>query len=218
MDKVKLLEILKQVRANKGDRKFTQSIDVAFNLKELDLNKEEGKLEEFIQLPHGRAKPAKICAIVGAELIEQAKKFCDFAIISDDFPKWEDKRKVKKLAREYDFFLGQANMMPQIAKRFGRYFGPVGKMPNPKAGQIIPPKGNIESIVKILRNTIKVAIKKAPVIHCSIGSEKFTDEQLAENLIAIFEKLKSKLPRAQHNIANTYVKTTMGGSVKLENA
>ncbi|MBI2041225.1 MAG: 50S ribosomal protein L1 [DPANN group archaeon] len=217
MDKDKVLEALKQIRAQEK-RKFTQTIDVAFNLKELDLNKEEGKLEEFIQLPHGRAKPAKICAIVGAELIEQARKFCDLAIISDDFPKWEDKRKIKKLAREYDYFLGQANMMPLIAKTFGRYFGPVGKMPNPKAGQIVPPKGNIEPVVKNLRNTIKVAIKKAPVIHCAIGSEKFTDEQLAENLLAVFERLKSKLPRQQHNISNTFIKTTMGASVKVENA
>ncbi len=218
MDKNKIIEALKQVRANKGERKFTQSIDVAFNLKELDLNKDEAKLEEFVPLPNGRAKPARICAIVGAELIDQAKKFCDLAILSDDFPKWEDKRKIKKLAREYDFFLGQANMMPLIAKTFGRYFGPVGKMPNPKAGQIVPPKANLEPIVKNLRSTIKVAIKKAPVIHCHVGSEKFTDEQLADNLLAVFERLKSKLPRQQHNIANVYVKTTMGQSVKVENA
>jgi large subunit ribosomal protein L1 len=216
MDKVKIIEALKQVRAQEKKRKFVQTIDVAFNLKELDLNKEEAKLEEFVQLPHGRAKPAKICAIVGQELIEQAKKFCDLAILSDDFPNWDDKRKVKKLAREYDYFLGQANMMPQIAKVFGRYFGPVGKMPNPKAGQIVPPKGNIEPVVKNLRSLIKVAIKKAPVIHCAIGSEKMTDEQLADNLLTVFERLKSKLPRAQHNIANVCVKTTMGQTVKVQ--
>ncbi|MEM4248404.1 MAG: 50S ribosomal protein L1 [Candidatus Nanoarchaeia archaeon] len=214
MERNQILEAIKKIKEGEK-RKFAQTIDLAINLKEIDINKEEGKLEEFLPLPHGRAKPAKIAAFVGPELKEHATKFCDFFILSDDFSKWNDARKIKKLAREYDFFIAQANIMPDIAKTFGRFFGPVGKMPNPKAGLVVPPKANLEPLVKNLRKTIKVAIKKAPVILCAVGSETMADEQIADNIMAVLERVKTKLPKAQHNIANIIIKTTMGKPVKI---
>ena len=215
MDRAKVIEAIKQVKASEVKRNFEQSIDLIINLKEIDINKDEGKLEEFVVLPAGRAKQAKVCALVGPELQEQAKKFCDLVILSDEFPKWDDKRKLRKLARQYNFFIGQANIMPQIAKSFGRYFGPLGKMPNPKAGHVVPLKANIETLVKNLKSTVKVAIKKSPVIQCSIGSEKMTDENLADNVVAVIEKVQSKLPNAQHNIKNVVIKKTMSKGVKV---
>jgi len=215
MDKNQILEAIKQVKADETKRNFSQSIDLAVNLKDVDINKEEGKFEEFVVLPAGRAKPAKVCALIGAELRTQAEKLCDLAILSDDFVKWEDGRKCRNLARNYDFFIGQANIMPLIAKYFGRFLGPKAKMPSPKAGHILPPKANIEPIVKALRNSVKIMIKKAPVIHCCVGTEKMTDEQLADNIIAIVERVKSKMPMQQHNIKNIVIKKTMGKSVKV---
>ena len=214
MERNQILDAIKKTKEAEK-RKFAQTIDLAINLKEIDVNKEEGKLEEYMPLPHGRAKPAKIGAFVGPELKEQATKFCDFFILSDDFGKWNDARKIRKLAREYDFFIAQANIMPDIAKAFGRYFGPVGKMPNPKAGLVVPPKANLELLTKNLKKTVKVMIKKAPVILCAVGSETMTDEQIADNILAVLERVKSKLPKAQHNISNIIIKTTMGKPQKV---
>lgn len=215
MEKQQILDAVKQAKADETKRNFSQSIDLAINLKDVDLNKEEGKLEEFVILPAGRGREGKVCALIGAELKEQALKICDLTILSDDFGKWEDARKCRKLAREYDFFIGQANIMPLIAKSFGRFLGPVGKMPSPKAGHILPPKANIEPLVKGLKNTIKIAIRKAPVIHCSVGNEKMDDEKLADNIIAVLERVKGKMPMQHHNIKNIMVKKTMGKSVKV---
>ena len=215
MEKTQILEAVKQAKSDETKRNFTQSIDLAINLKEINVDKEEGKLEEFVVLPAGRATPAKVCALIGVELKSQAEKLCDLTILSDDFVKWEEKRKCRNLARDYDFFIGQANIMPLIAKSLGRYLGPKAKMPSPKAGHILPPKINIEPLIKNLKNSIKIAIKKAPVIHCSVGDEKMSDENLTENIIAVLERVKSKLPNGQHNIKNIIIKKTMGKSVKV---
>ena len=215
LDKQKIIEAIKQARTSEVKRNFSQGIDVVFNLKEIDINKEEGKLDEFVVLPHGRARPAKICAFVGPELLEQAKKFCDFFVLSDDFAKWDDARKLRKLVRDYDFFLAQANIMPLAAKTFGKYLGPLGKVPNPKAGHILPPKANLEPLVKNLKTSVRATIKKAPTIQFSIGSEKFTDEQLADNLAAVYEKVTAKLPNGKHNISEILIKTTMGRPAKV---
>lgn len=215
MEKSAIIEAVKKAKAAKKKGKFIQTIDIAVNLKELDISKEEGKINELIQLPHGRSKPAKVCAFVGPELREQASKLCDVVIPAAEFPKWSEARKNKKLAREYDFFIAQANVMPAVAKTFGRFLGVIGKMPNPKFGQIVPPKANIEPLVKRLKASVNLVIKKSPVIPCGVGNEKMSDEQVAENINAILERLKSKLPRGKHNIANVIVKTTMGSPVKI---
>ncbi|MFH0869127.1 MAG: 50S ribosomal protein L1 [archaeon] len=214
MDKTQILDAVKKVKADVDNkRNFSQAIDLAVNLKDIDTNKVP--LEEYVVLPHGRGRVAKICALVGAELKTQAEKLCDLTISSDDFEKWADKRKCRKLARSYDFFIGQANIMPLVARSLGRYLGPVGKMPSPKAGHLLPPKANIEPLVKSLRNSVKIMIKKAPVIHCSVGNEKMSDEHIAENILAVVERVKSKMPMAQHNIKNIVIKKTMSSGVKV---
>jgi len=215
MEKKDIIEAIKQAKAAKKKGKFIQTIDIAVNLKELDITKEEAKINELIQLPQGRAKPAKVCAFVGPELKDQATKLCYKVILSDNFPKWTEARKGKKLARECDFFIAQANIMPDVAKTFGRYLGVLGKMPNPKMGQIVPPKANLEPLVKRLKNSVNLTIKKSPVIPCGVGNEKMGDEQIAENINAVLERLTTKLPRGKHNIASVIVKTTMGSPIKI---
>jgi len=215
MEKKSIVEAVKKAKAAKKKGKFTQTIDLIINLKEIDVKKENERVEELVALPNGRSKPAKICAFVGAELKEAAEKFCDKVILSDDFAKWGDKRKNKKLARECDYFIAQANVMPLVAKTFGRFLGVLGKMPNPKFGQIVPPKANLEPLVKRLKNSVRIVAKKSPVIHCGVGNEKMTDEELAENILAVLEAVKHKLPKGEHNIASVLVKTTMGAPVKI---
>ena len=213
IEKAKVLEAIKKSREGEK-RNFSQTIELIINLKELDIKKEEGKIEEFVELPAGRGKPAKVCALVGPELRDSAKKVCDSVVLSDYFDSF-DKRKIRKLARDNDFFIAQANIMPAIAKTFGRFLSPIGKMPSPKAGHVVAPKANIEPLVRMLKKTVKVAIKKAPVFQTFIGNEAMTDEELLQNAWTVVEKLKGKLPKGEHNIKAILIKTTMGKPVKV---
>ncbi|MBD3262837.1 50S ribosomal protein L1 [Candidatus Woesearchaeota archaeon] len=214
MEKKHIIEAVKQAKAAKKKGNFIQTIDLIANLKEIDVSKED-KIEEFVKLPKGRAKPAKVCAFIGPELKDQASEVCDEVILSDNFSKWSNKRKCKKLARNCDFFIAQANIMPQVAKTFGKYLGVLGKMPNPKAGQIVPPKTNLKPLVEKLKNSVRVTVKKAPVVFCGVGNEKMSDDDIAENAIKVLNRLKSKLPRKKHNIGSVLIKTTMGKPIKI---
>ena len=158
--KEEFVQTLHLVRANSPKRKFSQSIDLIFNLKNLDLKKPEEQLDVWVPLAHDRGKAARIAALVGPEMQEQAKETCDTVIIHDDFKKYEGKKKeIKKLARTHDFFIAQANIMPDIAKFFGRVLGPRGKMPNPKAGCVVPPNANLKTLTDKLRKTIHIVAK-----------------------------------------------------------
>ena len=113
MDENSIKNALEELRKISTQRKFLQSIDVIITLKDIDMNK-QGKIEDFVKLPSGKTKKAKICALVGNES-EAGAKAADKVILSSDFEKWKNPREIKKLAREFDFFIAQADMMPKIA-------------------------------------------------------------------------------------------------------
>ena len=140
-----------------------------------------------------------------------AKKCADLVLRKDDIVELsKNKKKLKKLANEYDWFLGEASLMPLIGKGLGVVLGVRGKMPKP-----VPPKIKIESLILGARNKVPVTLKSSPVIHVAVGSENMTDEQIAKNAITVFNFVKEKLPKGVANIRSIYIKLTMGKSVKL---
>ena len=183
MEKEQILEALKKAKDSSKKRKFTQSIDLIINLKGVDVKKADQQINLFTPLHYSKGKETKVCALVGPELLSQAKEICDFAVSADDLSKYTIKKDIKKLADSYDFFIAQATIMPKIATAFGKVFGPRGKMPNPKAGCVVPPKFNLKPLYEKLQNTIRIYAKEKPLIQLPIGEESMNDD-----LFAVLEK------------------------------
>ena len=59
-----LLAAIKEVKSNNNERNFTQSIDLAINLQNIDMKKPEGRIQERIELPHSAGKKLKSFANV----------------------------------------------------------------------------------------------------------------------------------------------------------
>lgn len=197
-------------------RKFKQSVDLIINLKNLNLKQNEQQVDTFIQVPFSRGKKIKICCLCGPELAANAKENCDLVIITDDFVKYQsDKKLVKKLANEYDFFIAQANIMPEVAKTFGRVLGPKAKMPNPKAGAVVPPNANLKPIVEKFLKTIRLTAKTQMCIKTRVGKEEQKDEEVVDNAFAIFDQLRKILPQEMNNIKNVLLKLTMSRPVPV---
>lgn len=215
MDKEQIQAVLAKAKNISNKRNFKQSYDLIINLRGLDLKKQEHQIDTFITLPHSRGKKAKVCALIGPELEEQAKGICDSIILSDNFEKYKDKKEAKKIANSFDFFIAQANIMPKVATIFGRVFGPRGKMPNPKSGCIVPPNANLKPLYEKLQRTVKASVKTAPLIQCAIGTEDMDNNEIAENALTIYNSILHLLPNEKHNIKDIYVKLTMGKPVKI---
>src|SRR3989344_3893723 len=133
MDKDKIKKALEQLKKDSKKRNFTQSVDLVINLQNLDFKKPEEQVDVYVTLPHGKGKKAKVCALVGPELQDEASKVCDKVVGANEFDKYKQDPKItKKLASEYDFFIAQANIMAQVAGAFGKVLGSRKKMPNPK--------------------------------------------------------------------------------------
>jgi len=55
-----VLAAVKEVRSKASERKFSQSIDLAINLQNIDMKKPEGRIQERIELPHSLGKELKV--------------------------------------------------------------------------------------------------------------------------------------------------------------
>jgi len=215
MDKKQFIEAIQALKAL-PKRKFKQTYDFVINLRHLDLKKPEEQVETWVKLPFDKGKPTKIGALVGPELQEQAKTSCDLVIMHDKFQSYAaNKKEVKKIARQYDYFIAQANIMPDVAKTFGRVFGPRGKMPNPKAGCVVPPNANLKALTENLRKTIKVSARLQPSVKVMVGKEDQADEQIAENMMAVYSSVVQKLPQEAFNIKTVMLKLSMSSPVTI---
>ena len=215
MNKKDVLAALKEVRANAKKRNFNESVDLIVNLKDINLKNPDEQLEVFANIPNSYKK-IKVCAIVGGELAEDAKNVCDFSLTQSDLDKYKkDKVASKKLAEEYDFFIAQANIMGLVAGTFGRVFGPRGKMPNPKAGCVVPPKGALAPLYERLQKTVKISAKKFPVVQLTVGKMDMDDEKLAENIVYFYDQIEHHLPKERHNVKDALLKFSMSAPVKL---
>ncbi len=209
----KILKAVEEALKKSKKRNFVQSIDLAINLKDVDMRNPANRIDMIIELPHGRgSKPAKVALIAGGELATRAKGVADLIIDPADLQKLaENKREAKKIARKHHFFIADATLMPTIGRLLGPILGPRGKMPRP-----LPPTADPVPIINSLKKSTRLRSKDRPTMHCMVGTEDMPLEQLAENIETVLTALVNRLERGRNNIASVYIKTTMGPAVKLE--
>ena len=209
MNKKTIQETLAKVKKEASKRKFSQTVELVVNLKGLDLKKPEHQVHAYVQLHYPRGKPIKVCGLVAAELAAQAKDAFDESINVDDFAKHQDKTLAKKLANRHHYFVAQATIMPKVATAFGRVFGPKGKMPNPKAGCVVPPNAQLKPLYEKLQKTVKLLAITDPIIHVAIGTEAMKDEEVVDNIQVVYDWLVHHLPQGKDNIRNAFIKMSM---------
>jgi len=197
--------------SKKLNRKFKQNIDIVFNLKNIDLNVPKNRVDEEIVLPHGKGRKSKIALFASGELAIKSKKIVDLLIKPEEIGDLsKDKKKFKKIADEFEFFIAEAPLMPTIGKSLGTILGPRGKMPKP-----VPPQADLSGMVKNLQNTISLRSKSNKTFHTIAGNIEMSKEDIVENIDAIIRRLESALERGKMNIGSIYIKTTMGSSQRI---
>jgi len=192
-------------------RNFTETVELAINLKDVDLSIPKNRITDDIILPNGRGRAVKICVIGGGELALKAKDVADVVITPDELQTIaDDKKQAKKLANSTDYFIAEAPLMAVVGKRLGTVLGPRGKMPKPIAPGVDP-----TAMIDGLRRTVSVRTKDRMTFHAPVGTVEMSVEELADNIETILKRVELKLEKGRMNIASSYVKTTMGPSERL---
>ncbi|MEI6731099.1 MAG: hypothetical protein WCK90_00310 [archaeon] len=203
---MKVQEALAELRKLEK-RKFSQSIDLIVNLKGLDLRKDN--INAIIKIPHV-FKAKKVCAFFTkkSELVD--------TITPPEFAKFKEKDELKHLVKNYDFFIAVAPLMPSVATAFGKVFGPAGKMPSPQLGIVaVENDAKINEELDKISKSVKIKLKEAS-IKISIGKENMKDQEITDNLQAIYSGIVAALPVKKDNIRSVLLKLTMSKPIKLE--
>lgn len=197
-----LIELRKEEK-----RKFNQSVDLIVNLQDFDIKKNSVNL--FVSLPN-KVKQVRVGAFL------EKKSNLVSTITKPEFDKYKDKKEIKKLLRDYDFFVANAKLMPEVATNFGRVLGPAGKMPSPQLGIITDEsEQSIKTVLNKMEKVVRVKSKE-PSIKLTIGKESMKDEEIEANIRAVLSTIINALPKKKENIRNIMLKFTMTKPLKIE--
>jgi len=212
IDRSKLIKSIEEAIKNAKERKFVETVEIAINLRNVDMRKPENRIDAIVTLPHGLGKPRRVGVFAKGETALKAKEAgADVVLSPEDIDELaKDKRRAKKLANSIHFFIAEAPLMPEIGRKLGPILGPRGKIPQP-----IPPLSDPKPMIEKLRKSVKIRTRDKPTFHAPIGIKTMNPEQLADNALEILKVVENKYENPTQVIKSVFVKTTMGPAVRV---
>ena len=137
VDRAKILEAVNTAIEKAPERKFSESIDITINLKNIDMAQPKNRIDETILLPHGIGEKIGICVIGKGDIVTQAKDAkVDLIIGPEEVERLGGApREARRVASKYRYFLAEMAVMPQVGRFLGPRLGPRGRMPMPITGR-----------------------------------------------------------------------------------
>ena len=171
--------------------KFVESVDVSINLG-IDPKKSDQLVRGAIVLPQGTGKDVRVAVITQGKNIDLAKAAGAELVGHDDLAET-----IKAGSFDFDVLIATPDAMPLVGK-LGPILGPRGLMPNPKVGTVT---ADVEKAVKNAKaGQVQFKTDKAGVIHCRIGTVKFSAQALLENLVALINVIKKAKPSSSKGV------------------
>ena len=192
-------------------RNFRETVDIAINLRDLNLDDPSNRVDESIVLPEGTGQETSIAVFAEGETAVRAEEAADAVLDSEDLSDLgDDDNEAKDLADDIDFFLAEEGLMQDIGRYLGTVLGPRGKMPDP-----VGPDDDVVEMVERLKNSVQLRSGDRRTFHTRVGAEDMSAEEIADNIDVIIRRLEADLEKGPLNIGDIYVKTTMGPAVEV---
>ncbi|WP_299262265.1 50S ribosomal protein L1 [Halorientalis sp.] len=191
-------------------RNFRETVDLAINLRDLDLDDPSNRVDTGVVLPEGTGQETSIVVFAEGETALRAEDAADDVLDGDDLEELGDDDEAKDLADETDFFIAEQNMMQNIGRYLGTVLGPRGKMPEP-----LDPDDDVVEVVNRMKNTVQLRSRDRRTFHTRVGAEDMGAESIADNIDVILRRLHAELEKGPLNVDSVFVKTTMGPAFEV---
>jgi large subunit ribosomal protein L1 len=168
-----------------GTAKFTESVEAHVSLN-IDPKYANQQLRTSLVLPNGTGKAMKIAVFVEADYVKEALNAGATIAGSDDLLETMSQGNL-----DFDILITTPQLMPKLAK-LGRVLGPKGLMPSPKSGTVT--QNIVEAITEFKKGKIEFRADKTGIVHLNFGKVDFSEEQLKENLTAVYNSIERNKP------------------------
>ena len=197
--------LLKQL----GNAKFVESVEAHVSLN-IDPKYANQQLRTSLVLPNGTGKTLKIAVFTEADYVQEVLKMGAAVAGADDLIEDINAGKL-----DFDILITTPQLMPKLAK-LGRVLGPKGLMPSPKSGTVTTNLS--EAINEFKKGKLEYRADKTGIVHLSFGKVDFSEEQLRENLVAVYNSIEKNKPTG---VKGRYFKsfnvcTTMSPAIAIE--
>jgi len=188
--------------------KFDESFEVAIRLG-VDPRKADQLVRGTVSLPHGTGKSVRV--LVMAKSPKDAEALAagaDYAGLD------EYSQKIQAGWADIDVIIATPDVMGEVGK-LGRILGPRGLMPNPKSGTVTFDVAKAVNEVK--SGKIEYRVDKAGNVHASVGKCSFTQDQLAENILALYNSILRSKPLTSKGkyVRGIAFSSTMGPGLRI---
>jgi large subunit ribosomal protein L1 len=201
-----LQSVLKEVS------KYNESVELHVRLG-INMKHADQQVRTTVVLPEGTGKTVRVAVIAKGEKVSEAKE------AGADF--YGSEELLERIQNEnffdFDVLIATPDMMAQVG-RIGRVLGPKGLMPNPKSGTVT---ANIKEAVQAVKSgRVEIRPDKQGVVHVGVGKRDFTQAQLVNNMLTLYDTIVRAKPAAAKGtyIKSVYLTSTQGPSLKIDAA
>jgi large subunit ribosomal protein L1 len=189
--------------------KFVESVELHANLN-IDPKYADQQLRTTVTLPNGVGKQTRIAVLTNEENFEEAKSAGADRVGNDELIE-----QITQGNLNFDLLIATPNMMPKLAK-LGRVLGPKGLMPSPKSGTVSSTLN--ATITEFKKGKFEYKADRTGIVHVSFGKTDFTNNQLLENLKALYKSIEQNRPSGVKGkyFKSLFICTSMGPSIKLD--
>ncbi len=202
------IKLLKQI----AFAKFNETVELHARLG-IDPRQSDQQVRTTVLLPAGLGKTVRVLVFAEGEAARYAEAAGADYVAGDEM--------IAKIRNEewteFDVSIAVPDMMRKVGA-LGKVLGRKGLMPNPKAGTVVPPEDLERAVREARAGRVEFRNDKNGNVHVPIGKIQFTEEQIAQNALAVVDALRRAKPAAAKGtyVRRLVITTTMSPGIRLD--
>jgi len=186
-------------------RNFLETVELQIGLKGYDPTKDK-RFSGVLELPNFVKRAAKVCVLADQIHVDEATELgVPHMSVEDIKALKKNKKKVKKLAQQYDYFMASEPLIRRIPRLLGPGLNKAGKFPS-----VLKHGDDMLDKIRQMRCTVKFQMKKVVCLNTAIGDVSLSEDDLVINIQLAVNFLVSMLKKHWQNVKCLYIKSSMG--------
>lgn len=202
------IKLLKQI----AFAKFNETVELHARLG-IDPRQSDQQVRTTVLLPAGLGKSVRVLVFAEGEAARYAEAAGADYVAGDEM--------IAKIRNEewteFDVSIAVPDMMRKVGV-LGKVLGRKGLMPNPKTGTVVSPEDLERAVREARAGRVEFRNDKNGNVHVPIGKIQFTEEQIAQNALAVIDALRRAKPAAAKGtyMRRLVITTTMSPGIRLD--